>query len=116
MLASGRQARLLERLRSRAYANTQDLSAYLGVSDATVRRDLIDLEARGLIRRTHGGAMPLEQITSDLPNDERMVRNIRKKPKLAKRPLIWSSQATRFFWMRAPRPCRSQVSLRTGTG
>jgi DeoR/GlpR family transcriptional regulator of sugar metabolism len=67
MLASGRQARLLERLRSRAYANTQDLSAYLGVSDATVRRDLVDLEARGLIRRTHGGAMPLGQITSDLP-------------------------------------------------
>jgi DeoR/GlpR family transcriptional regulator of sugar metabolism len=84
MLPSGRQARLLERLRSRAYANTQDLSAYLGVSDATVRRDLIDLEARGLIRRTHGGAMPLGQITSDLPNSERMVQNITEKAKIGK--------------------------------
>ncbi len=84
MLASGRQARLLERLRSRAYANTQDLSAYLGVSDATVRRDLIELESRGLIRRTHGGAMPLGQITSDLPNSVRMVQNITEKAKIGK--------------------------------
>jgi DeoR/GlpR family transcriptional regulator of sugar metabolism len=84
MFASGRQARLLERLRSRSYANTQDLSAYLGVSDATVRRDLIDLEARGLIRRTHGGAMPLGQITSELPNSERMVQNIIEKVRIGK--------------------------------
>ncbi len=84
VLASSRQARLLERLKARAYANTQDLSAYLGVSDATVRRDLVDLEARGLIRRTHGGAMPLGQITSDLPNNERMGRNTAEKTRIGK--------------------------------
>ncbi len=82
--ASGRQARLLERIQSRAYAETQDLSAFLGVSDATVRRDLVDLEARGLIRRTHGGAMPIAQITTDFPNAERMGRNIAEKVRIAK--------------------------------
>jgi DeoR/GlpR family transcriptional regulator of sugar metabolism len=84
MLASSRHARLLERLQSRSYANTQDLAAYLGVSDATVRRDLVDLETRGLIRRTHGGAMPLGQITSDLPNIERMGRNAAEKARIGK--------------------------------
>jgi DeoR/GlpR family transcriptional regulator of sugar metabolism len=33
-----------------------DLSARLGVSEMTVRRDLVQLEGDGLLRRTHGGA------------------------------------------------------------
>lgn len=84
LIASSRQTRLLERLQSRSYADTQDLSAYLGVSEATVRRDLVDLEARGLIRRTHGGAMPLAQITSEVPNSERMGRNAAEKARIGK--------------------------------
>lgn len=82
--ASVRLARLVERLQSRSYADTQDLAAFLGVSEATVRRDLVELEARGLIRRTHGGAMPLGQITSDLPNSERMGRNAAEKARIGK--------------------------------
>ncbi|MFN4130259.1 MAG: DeoR/GlpR family DNA-binding transcription regulator, partial [Paracoccaceae bacterium] len=82
--ASSRQGRLLERLQLRTYAQTQDLSAYLGVSEATVRRDLVDLEARGLIRRTHGGAMPLAQITSDFSNSERLGRNAAEKARIGK--------------------------------
>ncbi|MFN3721736.1 MAG: DeoR/GlpR family DNA-binding transcription regulator [Paracoccaceae bacterium] len=82
--ATGRQVRLLERLQLRAYAQTQDLSAFLGVSEATVRRDLIDLEARGLIRRTHGGAMPLAQITKDFSNTERLGRNASEKARIGK--------------------------------
>ncbi len=75
---------MLERLQSRAYADTQDLSAFLGVSEATVRRDLMDLEARGLIRRTHGGAMPLAQITSEFSHSERMGRNAAEKARIGK--------------------------------
>lgn len=84
IVGPSRQTRLLERLQSRAYADTQDLSAFLGVSEATVRRDLVDLEARGLIRRTHGGAMPLAQITSEFPNNERLGRNAAEKARIGK--------------------------------
>lgn len=84
LVSSSRHVRLLERLQSRAYAGTQDLSVFLGVSEATVRRDLIDLAARGLIRRTHGGAMPMGQITSDIPNNERMGRNAAEKVRIGK--------------------------------
>lgn len=83
-LSSERQVRLMERLHSRAYAETQDLSAFLGVSQATVRRDLMDLEARGLLRRTHGGAMPLAQITKDFTNSERLGRNTAEKARIGK--------------------------------
>ncbi len=68
----------------RAYAETQDLSLFLGVSEATVRRDLVDLAARGLIRRTHGGALALEQITADLPNSERLGRYAAEKTRIGK--------------------------------
>lgn len=49
-----------------------------------MRRDLVDLEARGLIRRTHGGAMPAAQITQELTNAERMGRNAAEKARIGK--------------------------------
>ncbi|MCC5957630.1 MAG: DeoR/GlpR transcriptional regulator [Natronohydrobacter sp.] len=83
-LTSKRQARLLERLQARTYADTQDLQTYLGVSEATIRRDLVDLEARGLIRRTHGGALPIGQVVQEYSNAERMVQNSAEKLRIAK--------------------------------
>lgn len=83
-LASGRQARLLERLQSESYVDTQALRSFLGVSEATVRRDLVDLEARGLIRRTHGGALPAVQVTQDYTNAERLTKNTAEKARIGR--------------------------------
>src|SRR3989304_2615725 len=46
-------------------ASIVDLSDRLGVSEATIRRDLEVLEARGLLERTHGGAI----LTRRLPTE-----------------------------------------------
>jgi DeoR/GlpR family transcriptional regulator of sugar metabolism len=83
-LTSKRQARLLERLQARTYADTQDLQSFLGVSEATIRRDLVDLEARGLSRRTHGGALPIGQVIQEYSNAERMVQNAAEKQRIGK--------------------------------
>jgi len=40
----------------------EKLSAELGVSGATIRRDLFLLEEEGLLRRDHGGAGPVEPL------------------------------------------------------
>ena len=40
----------------------EDLSAKLGVSVVTIRRDLDTLEEQGLLRRTHGGAVSIEPL------------------------------------------------------
>lgn len=79
-----RQSRLLQRLQTEAYVETHRLSAWLGVSEATVRRDLTDLESRGLIRRTRGGALPAVQITQDWSPEERRVRHAAEKARIGR--------------------------------
>jgi DeoR/GlpR family transcriptional regulator of sugar metabolism len=59
---SNRAAEILRELRQSGSISVDALSQKLQVSVATVRRDLQDLEARGLLRRTHGGAVPIEPL------------------------------------------------------
>lgn len=55
-----RQKRLLETLRDRGRARVSELCDRLEASEATIRRDLDDLEASGLLKRIHGGAVAVE--------------------------------------------------------
>jgi DeoR/GlpR family transcriptional regulator of sugar metabolism len=57
-----RKAEILRELRQAASISVETLTHKLGVSVATVRRDLQELESRGLLRRTHGGAVPIEPL------------------------------------------------------
>jgi DeoR/GlpR family transcriptional regulator of sugar metabolism len=57
MLIVERQTRVLEILRQRKTALLEDLARELDVSASTIRRDLEQLESRGLVERTHGGAV-----------------------------------------------------------
>jgi DeoR/GlpR family transcriptional regulator of sugar metabolism len=52
-----RQRAIVARVTSAGTATTEELAALCDVSLATVRRDLIELEAQGAIRRVHGGAV-----------------------------------------------------------
>lgn len=54
--APERQQAILQLLWAGGELNVADLSAQFDVSDMTVRRDLTQLEAAGLVRRTRGGA------------------------------------------------------------
>lgn len=57
MLANQRQEAILELLRSNGAVTASNLVQTLGVSLETVRRDLKELEHRGLLSRVHGGAV-----------------------------------------------------------
>ena len=50
--------------------SVQDLVARLGVSPATIRRDLAELSDAGLVRRVHGGARPSVAVEIDRPYEE----------------------------------------------
>lgn len=57
MLIVERHNRLVDILRQRGSAQLDELASALSVSASTVRRDLEALEKRGLVERTHGGAV-----------------------------------------------------------
>ncbi|MGW5636201.1 LacI family DNA-binding transcriptional regulator [Streptomyces sp. NPDC003832] len=57
MLVAQRHERLLSELRASGGLKVAELAVRLGVSRATVRRDLLDLERDGQLTRVRGGAM-----------------------------------------------------------
>jgi DeoR/GlpR family transcriptional regulator of sugar metabolism len=59
---SSRTAIILRDLRQLGSISVEALRDKLDVSLATVRRDLQELEERGLLRRTHGGAVAIEPL------------------------------------------------------
>ncbi len=53
---------ILQALRQTGSVSVEELCRELNVSVATIRRDLKDLEDRGLLRRKHGGAVVIEPL------------------------------------------------------
>lgn len=83
MLKEERQDRILKRITIDARVYVTALSAELGVSDDTVRRDIAELEARGLLTKVHGGAIARSGIsiefTERLNTDMAMKRSLVNK-------------------------------------
>ncbi|HUT62295.1 MAG TPA: DeoR/GlpR family DNA-binding transcription regulator [Phycisphaerae bacterium] len=52
-----RRTRVAELLSTKGFASLAELTHSLGVSESTIRRDLEVLEEQGVVRRTHGGAV-----------------------------------------------------------
>ena len=65
-----RQARILEEVRRTGGARVAQLTALLGVSDMTVRRDLEMLDRKGLLSKVHGGATAMDTASAIEPGFE----------------------------------------------
>ena len=55
-----RKTRIVDMIRSQGFMSSADLAAFFGVSEMTVRRDLAELDQKGELTRTHGGAVARE--------------------------------------------------------
>src|ERR1700755_2309254 len=55
-----RRADILNRLLDRGFQSVNALAQAFAVDASTIRRDLDKLEAEGVVRRTHGGALPVK--------------------------------------------------------
>jgi DeoR family transcriptional regulator, aga operon transcriptional repressor len=64
--AVSREQSILEEVLAAGRLSVNELAKRVAVSPATVRRDLAALEKQGLLRRTRGGAVPIELIHDDL--------------------------------------------------
>ncbi len=82
VLAERRHQLILRALRAGGPAAVTDLSVQLGVSPATIRRDLVKLEEDGLLTRVHGGAVVEE---GDQPFAEVAGVRVTEKDAIAER-------------------------------
>lgn len=57
-----RRNAILEVVRSEGRVSVKDLSRRFSKSEVTIRQDLNDLKTLGLIRRAHGGALPVVEV------------------------------------------------------
>ena len=62
MYAAERQRAIVDQARRDGRVDVTGLAASFDVTPETVRRDLTALERRGLLRRVHGGAIPIERL------------------------------------------------------
>ena len=61
MLPAERRARIVSALKDQRAVRVPALSEDLGVSEITIRRDLLLLEQEGVLDRTYGGAVLKKQ-------------------------------------------------------
>ena len=61
MLKEERQALILNKLHTSGKVVVSRLAVDLNVSEDTIRRDLLDLDQKGLVKRVFGGAIPMER-------------------------------------------------------
>jgi DeoR family fructose operon transcriptional repressor len=62
MYAEERQQEILRRARENGRVDVVGLAEELSVTGETIRRDLTTLERAGVVRRVHGGAIPVERL------------------------------------------------------
>jgi DeoR family transcriptional regulator, fructose operon transcriptional repressor len=79
-----RRNKILTLLMEKRRASVAELSLAFKIGEATIRRDLSDLEARGLVQRTHGGVLLMEKIGVDYSVMERSAQNLEAKTKIAR--------------------------------
>ena len=80
MFAEERQEQILELLKRNKRVSNTELIKKFGVSGTTIRIDLTELEQKGLLSRTHGGAI----LKEDPVYGEDSISSRREKNKEAK--------------------------------
>ena len=85
MLVEERFSEILRVLDQQETATVQDLTNLLGVSESTIRRDLTQMNKRGLLKKVHGGAasIRINHITANRVSAVRALENTDTKQRLA---------------------------------
>lgn len=87
MFLEERQEQIMQRLKERQSVRITDLVKDFGVTRETIRKDLYELEKKGLIRKVHGGAVlnKAELTNAEPPYHKRSLLNPEEKERIAKR-------------------------------
>jgi DeoR family fructose operon transcriptional repressor len=83
--APERRERVKQIVQSRHAVRVEDLKSELGVSTATIRRDLDELEETGALRRVHGGAVSVDIRPIEARFEAKAARHTPEKQRIAAR-------------------------------
>jgi len=92
MLAVKRHNEILNLLKVSGNVRTNELPPILECSEETIRRDLDKLAQQGLLVRSHGGAISLDERNTDLDHHMRELRHIDEKNAIAKKAATFINQ------------------------
>ncbi len=84
MLIGERRLKVMELLEEKGNVVVSELSSLLSVTEETIRRDLGGLEKEGLLKRTYGGAIPINKISLELPFKARRIEYREEKRAIGK--------------------------------
>lgn len=84
MLIDERRQHILQRIQEHGRVIVGELSSELKISQITIRKDLDYLQSRGLIQRTHGGALRIQSSAIIDPSlQEKRAHNLAEKQRIA---------------------------------
>ena len=84
MIPAERRARIVDALEAQHVVKVATLSEALGVSEITIRRDLMILGREGLLARTYGGAVLRKRLTENPGHEGAEAEQAAEKGRIAK--------------------------------
>lgn len=87
MMTDQRHEYILKELQKNKSVSVVDLVEQIGASESTIRRDLLELDQQGLLKRVHGGAVILDKrnVLVENPLSERQLQHEQEKQEIAYR-------------------------------
>ena len=82
MMAEERRMQILQILRSEGRAKVNELVHRFNTSAVTIRSDLNELDQRGLVQRSHGGAVIQDTVFRESPVHERIKSQSKEKQRI----------------------------------
>jgi DeoR family transcriptional regulator of aga operon len=82
MMAEERRTQILQIVRTEGRARVNELASRFSSSAVTIRNDLNELHQRGLVLRSHGGAVLPEKILRESPVYERLKTHAEEKRRI----------------------------------
>lgn len=79
MLADNRKEYILQKLGERSFVRVAELSRELALSEATVRKLLMQMEEEGLLKRNWGGAVSVSGVATEFSFRDKTSRQLQEK-------------------------------------
>ncbi len=83
MLGEERRQYIINLVNKTGSISASEIAKSLNISEVTIRRDLNKLAKKGLIKRTHGGAININSVGYELKFEIQKEKNIEEKKRIA---------------------------------